>query len=146
MHSRRLVHLLRFALVGLIGAVLQLTLLYIFKNRFGVATTIATPLAVEITILHNFVWHHRYTWNNRATASLRQQLTRLWRFHIANGLISLTGNTVLLYAFVQRWELPLIPSAIAALAACSLANFLLADRWIYTPKPSQQRAAIEPRA
>ncbi|MEQ1887115.1 MAG: GtrA family protein [Bryobacteraceae bacterium] len=136
----RLVHLIRFGLVGVFGAILQLMLLHVFRNRLGVAIAIASPLAVEITVLHNFVWHQCYTWNDRLAAGLHERATRLWRFHIANGLISITGNTILLYTFVQRLQLPLIPSAVAAIAACSVANFLLADRWIYAAKVSPQRS------
>ena len=44
----------RFSLVGFMGALLQLTLVFLLTRYFGVLSTAATLAAVEITILHNF--------------------------------------------------------------------------------------------
>lgn len=55
----------RFGLVGLMGAMLQLLLIWLFTKHFGILSGVATPLAVEITILHNFLWHERFTWSGR---------------------------------------------------------------------------------
>ena len=55
----------RFSLVGFMGALLQLTLVFLLTECFSVLSTVATLVAVEITILHNFIWHERFTWGNR---------------------------------------------------------------------------------
>jgi hypothetical protein len=59
-------------------------------------------------------------------------ITRLWRFHAGNGLTSLAGNTVLTYCLVDRLRVPVLPSAMGAIVICSLINFFIADRWVYT--------------
>ncbi len=125
----------RFNLVGLLGAALQLLLLWLLTECFHAPAAAATSLAVEIVVLHNFVWHERFTWRDRRPKSIGQTLGRLWRFHAGNGLISLFGNTVLTYFLVERLKTPILPSAIGAIALCSLVNFLLADRWVYAVKP-----------
>ncbi len=56
---------------------------------------------------------------------------RLWRFHAGNGLVSLAGNAILMYCLVERLKAPILPAAIGAIVLCSLANFLIADRWVY---------------
>jgi putative flippase GtrA len=121
----------RFSLVGFMGAALQLTLVSLLTKYFGVLSTAATLVAVEITILHNFVWHERFTWNNRGPKNSGQVALRLWRFHAGNGLVSLAGNTVLMYCLVERLKAPVLPSAMGAIVICSLANFLIADRWVF---------------
>ena len=120
----------RFILVGWFGALLQLSLLYLFTQRLRVSSIAATLAAVEITVLHNFVWHERFTWRDRAL-TLEQTALRLLRFHVGNGLLSLIGNTVLMYYLLDRLGAPVMPSAVGAIALCSLANFLLADRWVF---------------
>ena len=122
----------KFNLVGLLGTALQLLLLYVLTKRFHTSVVSATPVAVEIVVLHNFAWHERFTWRDRQLKSLRQWAARLWRFHAGNGLTSLLGNTVLAYCLVERLKVPVLPSAIAAILVCSLVNFFLADRWVYT--------------
>ncbi len=94
----------------------------------------ATAAAVEIVVLHNFLWHEKFTWRDRHPANPRQTFNRLWRFHLGNGLVSLAGNTALTYCLVERMKAPLLPSAIAAILVCSLTNFFLADRWVYADK------------
>jgi putative flippase GtrA len=56
---------------------------------------------------------------------------RLWRFHAGNGLVSLAGNTVLVYCLVERLKIPVMPAAAGTIVLCSLANFLIADRWVF---------------
>ena len=119
----------RFSLVGLMGAVLQLTLASLLTRYFGGLSAAATLVAVEITVLHNFVWHERFTWRNQGPKNSRQLALRLWRFHAGNGVVSLAGNTILMYGLVERLKAPVLPTAIGAIVVCSLANFLVADRW-----------------
>lgn len=113
------------------GALLQLMLVFLLTTYFGVFSTAATLVAVEITILHNFAWHERFTWGKRGPESSREIALRLWRFHAGNGLVSLAGNTILMYCLVERLKAPVLPAAMGAIAVCSLANFLIADRWVF---------------
>ena len=119
-----------FNLVGGLGAGLQILLFYLLMKCFRVPEAVATPIAVEIVVLHNFLWHERFTWRDGRLDGLRRS-TRLWRFHVSNGLISLVGNTLLTYCLVERLKTPALPAALAAIAICAPVNFLLADRWIY---------------
>ena len=123
----------RFSLVGLLGAVLQLTLVSLLTKYFGVLSTAATLVAVEITILHNFIWHEHFTWSHRGPKSFQPMALRLWRFQAGNGLVSLPGNTVLMYCLVEQLKAPILLAAIGAIGLCSLANFLIADRWVFRP-------------
>jgi putative flippase GtrA len=91
----------------------------------------AMPLAVEVALLHNFVWHERFTWNDRRFVGLRQRAARLFRFHAGNGVFSISANTLLTWGFVEWLRLPAVPSAVAAIALCAPANFLLADCWVF---------------
>ena len=121
----------RYSLVGFIGAILQLMLVCVLTKSFGVLSTVATLVAVEITILHNFTWHEHFTWGNRGPKSSRRLALRLWRFHAGNGLVSLAGNTMLMYCLVERLQAPVLPAAMGAIVFCSLVNFLIADRWVF---------------
>lgn len=124
----------RFSAVGLMGAAIQLLLLYFATKEFGLPSVAAMPAAAEIALLHNFIWHERFTWRDRGlvrVTSPREIATRLWRFHIASGLISLGGNTMAMYFLVQRLAVPVMPAAVAAMVLCSVVNFLATDRWVY---------------
>jgi len=116
-----------FALVGLAGFVVQLGVLWTLTAR-GWPVPAATLVAVESAVLHNFFWHQRWTWRDRAGASIG---ARLSRFHAATGLTSIAVNVTLTWALVRFLALPPIAANAAAVAAASLVNFLLADRWVF---------------
>jgi putative flippase GtrA len=98
---------------------------------------------VELTILHNFLWHERFTWPDRRAGGSSRVLTRLLRFHAANGVVSLCGNTVLLYILVDRLKLPMLPSALGGIALCGLVNFRVADTWIYASRKTPGTRSVD---
>ncbi len=121
----------RFTLIGALGAALQVALFDLLMKGLRLPGVAAAPIAVEIVLLNNFFWHERFTWRDRRSAGLRQRATRLWRFHTANGLVSLAGNTALTWWLVEKLKAPALASAVAAIAVCAPVNFLVADRWVY---------------
>jgi putative flippase GtrA len=92
---------------------------------------LATALAVEGAVIHNFIWHRRFTWAERANPGKRDTLASCLRFHLSNGLISLAGNLLLMRLLVGRLGFPELPANIAAIAACYAANFVASDRWVF---------------
>ena len=60
-----LVRWLKFNAVGAIGIAVQLAVLTLLKSGLGLNYLLATALAVEVTVLHNFFWHERFTWGDR---------------------------------------------------------------------------------
>jgi len=123
------VRFLKFSLVGAIGIIVQLGALA-GLGALRINYLLATALAVECAILHNFLWHRRYTWRDR-TQGIRSFLPSLFRFHLCNGLISLAGNLLLMRLLVGVFNLPPLNANIATIAVCFAANFLASDRWVF---------------
>ncbi len=119
----------KFNAVGVMGMVLQLTALAVFERCAPGHYLLASAAAVELAILHNFVWHLHYTWRDRADDSM--PLTQLVRFHLSNGLVSLVGNLAILRFLVQEAHLPILFADSIAILFCSLINFRLGDRWVF---------------
>jgi putative flippase GtrA len=122
--------LLKFSLVGAVGVGVQLGMLALLTAA-GIGYLWATGLAVESAVLHNFFWHLGFTWPDRRRHDLRWLLHRLLRFHVANGLISVAGNVVVMRLLVGELNLPLLPANIAAISVCFVANFVTGDRWVF---------------
>jgi dolichol-phosphate mannosyltransferase len=120
----------RFAIVGLIGIAVQLGALFCL-TAWGLHYLPASTLAVEIAILHNFVWHARWTWRDR---KMQRLFARLADFNLASGTVSLTGNLLLMPLFVAGCSLDLLISNLLAVAICSLVNFFMADRLVFRGK------------
>jgi putative flippase GtrA len=122
---------LKFNAVGLIGIAVQLAVLTILKTGLGMNYLTATTIAVETAVLHNFAWHERWTWLERTQMNAGGMLGRLLRFHLANGLISIAGNLFLMWLFVSRLHLHYFLANLAAIATCSILNFLASDRLVF---------------
>ena len=58
-------HWARFNAVGLAGVAVQLTMLKLLHSGMGLDYLLATALAVQTAVLHNFFWHRKWTWAER---------------------------------------------------------------------------------
>src|SRR5437870_891334 len=59
----------KFAAVGAGGIIVQVITLAILLRAAPAHYLLATALAVEAAILHNFAWHMRWTWADRRGTS-----------------------------------------------------------------------------
>jgi putative flippase GtrA len=123
----------KFNAVGAMGIVVQLGALVVLAGPLRVHYLLATGLAVETAVLHNFLWHERWTWTDRARRAPQPGalLGRLFRFHLSNGLVSMLGNLVLMRLLVGQFRLHYMVANVLSIAACSLANFLLSDLFVF---------------
>ena len=120
----------RFIWVGAGGFVVQVATLHALAAA-GLPYRLATALAVEAAVLHNFLWHERWTWTGMPAES---RLMRLIRFNGSTALVSIAGNVALMAFFVGRLHLPLMPANLLAVLTLSALNFLSADRLVFATK------------
>lgn len=120
---------LRFATVGAIGVVVQLTTVALLADRWGVDYRPATVAGVLLAVAHNFAWHRRWTWRDRADA--RGIVATFAAFAGANGLVSIAGNVLVVQALVSTLHAPLIAANLVAIVACAIANYIVADRAVF---------------
>ena len=124
-----MLHWLKFNAVGVLGFALQSATLFLLTHgAHTVPYLAATAIAVELAVLNNFVWHQRWTWRDRPSTTVTETLGRLLKFNITNGLVSIVGNLVFMSLLVGRLGLPVTGANLISVAACSIINFILADR------------------
>jgi putative flippase GtrA len=122
---------LKFNAVGGIGIVVQLAALALLRSLLKLDYLLATGLAVEIAVIHNFLWHERFTWADRPAARPVQSLVRLVKFNASNGAVSIGGNLLVMRLLVGELRVNYAVSNLVAIVVCSLANFLLGDRFVF---------------
>jgi putative flippase GtrA len=124
-------HWLKFNAVGIIGIGVQLLVLTILASGLKLNYLLSTFIAVEAAVLHNFVWHERWTWVERTRQKAGHRLRRLVSFHLANGLISLGGNLLLMWILVSKAHLHYFVANLIAIGTCSVVNFFASDRIVF---------------
>lgn len=126
-------HWLKFNAVGAMGIVVQLTALVIFDSGLKLNYLVATALAVETAVLHNFIWHERWTWVDRTRLNRSGVFWRLLRFNGTTGAISILGNLLFMRVFVGWAHLPYLIGNMLSIASCSLLNFIVSDQFVFQP-------------
>jgi putative flippase GtrA len=134
----------RFLAVGLVGFLVQIAALAALTSLAHWTWLPATLVSVELAVIHNFLWHERWTWIDRTDVppALSALFARLLRFHVANGLISIAGNAALMSWLVGVLALPAIPANALAVGTMSVLNFVMADRWVFRGDRSLPRRNI----
>lgn len=122
---------IKFNSVGAMGIVVQVVLLGAFAGPVGLHYLLATALAVEAAVLHNFVWHERWTWRDRSSLDGRRALGRLVRFNLTNGAFSILGNLIFMRVLVGSLGVHYLLANLITIAICSVLNFLVSDRFVF---------------
>lgn len=122
----------RFNAVGAMGMAVQLAALALLNRWSGGHYLVSTVAALELTLVHNFLWHLRYTWRDRREAS--SLAAQFVRFHLSNGMVSLLGNLALMPMLVGGARLPVLVANSIAILFCSLANFSLGHAWAFAAR------------
>jgi putative flippase GtrA len=124
----------KFNLVGAVGMAVQLAVLALLEHCLPGHYLCASAAAIEVTLVHNFVWHQHYTWRDRrGDGAVTAQLVR---FHFSNGLVSMLGNLALMRLLVGEARMPVVAANSIAIVCCSIVNFLLGDRWAFAEAKS----------
>jgi putative flippase GtrA len=92
---------------------------------------VATALAVEMAIIHNFFWHERWTWGDRGLLGMPGRFRRLLRFNVTSGSVSILGNVVFMSVFVGQFGLHYLVGNLASIASCAILNFMISDRLVF---------------
>ena len=130
---------LKFNAVGAMGIAVQFACFGLLFSLLRIDYMAATALAVEAAVLHNFVWHQRFTWKGPAAGGIggeaggmpRETAIRLLRFHAGNGLVSIVGNLALMRALVGGMHLNHYLATGISIATCSLLNFAISEWFVF---------------
>ena len=125
--------LVAFIAVGAIGFGVQMVALFLLASRWQVPYVGATAVAVEAAVLHNFVWHECWTWNDRQQRGTGWA-RRLLRFNLGTGMTSIAGNVIGTVVGVELLHMPTLVANGFAVVATSFVNFVVADRWVFRPR------------
>jgi len=119
---------LKFNAVGAGGIVVQLLALALLKSGLRLDYPLATALAVEAAVVHNYFWHERFTWADRTTGS---SWVRFAKFNLTTGLLSILGNVLVMRVLVGGIHLNYFVANMLTIATCSIVNFLVSDRFVF---------------
>jgi dolichol-phosphate mannosyltransferase len=142
MASLRMGRMSRFAAVGALGTVVNLAVMALLVHgSSGVDYVVASVVAAEISILHNFLMQERFVFRDLRGGSW---LARLCTFVGFNNLEALARIPVLVLLVQVLGLRPVLGQALL-LAVAFLGRFLFTSRVIYRPQRANVAAPLVPR-
>lgn len=124
-------HWLKFNAVGAAGVVVQAAALAFLLRVAQAHYLVATALAVEAAVLHNFFWHQRWTWADRPVFGAARIVSALLRFNLTTGLVSIAGNLFFMRILVGVLGVEPLLANLVTIASCALVNFFVSDRLVF---------------
>jgi dolichol-phosphate mannosyltransferase len=112
--------------VGCTGVLVNTAVLFALHGVAGLPLLLATPLAVETSILNNFWWNSRWTFASRRTS----RLSSLLRYN-ATCLAGLVIATVTLQVLVSLAGVHYLAANLVGIGLAAVSNFLLSNGWAW---------------
>jgi len=123
--------ILKFSLVGASGVVVNMGLLYVLTELALLHYMFSSIVAIETSIMSNFLLNNLWTWRDRKTDAF---LYRLLKYHLSAGFTGILANWLLLFVFTEVFGVYYLISNIIGIGFGMTWNFLLNDLWTFRAK------------
>jgi dolichol-phosphate mannosyltransferase len=127
------IRFLKFAVVGISGLVVNMTMLYILTEYFHILYIISSIMAIEISIISNFFLNDLWTWRDRTKKTFLQRFTQ---YHVSVGLTAILANWFILLILTEFFNIYYLISNLIGIAVGTFANFILNDLWTFQKRNS----------
>lgn len=129
----RLEEFIKFAFVGGSGVLVNMGLLFMLTRYFDIRLEIASPIAIEVSILSNFSLNNLWTFRKRDTHVPFR--TRIFRYHLVTGLAGLVNYGVLLL-LVNSFGLHDLISNLIGILIGTVITYSLNSLWTWNVRSS----------
>jgi len=119
---------IKFCVVGTSGVIVNLGIYVLLTRILKVPIEFASLIAIEISILSNFILNNMWTFKRRKTRAAF--FRKLWRFHLVSGVAGLMNYSTLLL-LVRVFSLWDIFAYLTGIAAGILVNYFLNSVWTW---------------
>jgi len=128
--SLRRERLLRFFLVGCTAATIQLTLLWLFVDLGGVNYLVGALVAIEVTILFQYVLNNTWTFHRSRHTSMREYAVGLSKTNLVRGT-AIPLQLGVLYVLVTLGTAEYLVGNAVAICVTGLYRYALDAAWTW---------------
>ena len=123
--------LVKFGLVGGLGTIVNLLILYLLTDIAGFHYLISAIFSIEMSVITNFLLHDAWTFKERKAISKR--LYRFCKFHLTV-MIGLVTNYAVLFFLTEFYNLYYLASAFIGILTGFIINFLFSSNFVWRGK------------
>ena len=119
---------IKFAIVGLLGTIINLAILYSFTEFFGIFYLYSAIVAFIVAATTNYIFNKTWTFKER----LRENIGRKYIQFFIVSVVGLIVNLGFLYLFTEYFKLYYIVSQIIAILIGFIINFIGNKIWTFS--------------
>ena len=93
--------IIKFQVIAWIGTVVNLGSLWLLHGNFHIPLAIAGACAIEIAIIHNFIWHYYLTWRGRVHHTKKDFFQRFLKYNLVTASIDALVNLGILWSLAH---------------------------------------------
>ena len=131
---------LKFNIVGWMGMPVNMGMLYLLKDVAGFPLILASVIAIETAIVHNYIWHRHWTWAHRNRGERPPFFKQLIAYNVATGLVDLVVNVSVLWVLTTFFGVYYLISNAAGMILGPLIKFWLNEKVIFRKKSKMKTA------
>jgi dolichol-phosphate mannosyltransferase len=124
--------LVKFGIVGASGVVVNVGSLFLLTEFARIPYFLASPVAIELSIISNFTINHLWTWRDRTGEG------GLWgkviRYHIGAGATAVLANYAILILLTEVFGMHYMISNLIGITVGTFSNYLINDLWTFKKK------------
>ncbi len=122
---------IKFAIVGASGVIVNMGLLYVFTEYFKLYYMLSSVIAIELSIITNFVLNDIWTWNDRTK---QIWIKRVVKYHFVS-MGALVANWLVLVGLTEGFGIYYMLSNLIGICTGMIINFVLNDLWTFKERP-----------
>ena len=123
--NRETIRFLKFCVVGLSGVVVNMFFLWAFTERLKVFYLFSSLIAIELSIINNFVLNHLWTWRDRRRTERYTLIRRITKYHVSVTVSAVLANIFLLWFLTEILNIYYLFSNLVGIGAGVFLNFFL---------------------
>jgi len=122
---------LKFCIVGLIGTIINEGILYILTSKLNLVYFYSGAIAIETSIITNFLINNYWTWKSRETN--QSFFKKLLKYNMVS-IIALIINLGVLISFTEILKINYLISNLIGIILATGINFSINNKWTFKKK------------
>jgi len=121
----------KFMAVGWLGMLVNSAVLFTLKGGLHVPLIPASMIAIEVAIIHNFIWHRQWAWAERNNGHKKSFFRQLLLYNAATGAVDFSVNISVLWSLSTFLNVHYMLANIVGMCAGPFVKFWLNDKIIF---------------
>lgn len=132
--SHEIKKFIKFSIVGGSGILVNMGLLYLFTEYFGMFYLLSSVCAILLAMINNFIWNDCWTWRDQRKPGLKAFVIRLIKFCAVASIAGYGGNLGVLYLLTHFFHVHYLLSNLIGIAIGTMLNYFLNNVWTFRVK------------